>query len=441
MKKPNLHASFFNRSSSSKRGDWFRIENKKSDDVAVADIYIYDEIGYWGTTAQDFVREVAALDVDEINLHLNSPGGDVFDGIAIYNSLKQNKANVTVYIEGLAASAASFIAQAGDKVIMARNATMMIHDAWGFAIGNEQVMLDTADLLGKLSDNIADIYLQRAGGTVDEWRALMKEEVWYSSSEAKEAGLVDEVIDADTDDEDESAENKWDLSIFNHAGRGDAPSPFEVRRRVLSNRLKEAPRMGVKNTETVTPAAPVEPTDVNPTEDNAHKDEPESVTSEPPVPTEPSVVTESAVENKANLTFVLNGVETTDIRAVQAHITNLETFRTETLENGRRSFVQSLAKDNKISAVQVEQLTNFALDLTESQYENWCASWQAAPQLSMFANHGGGNGSGPIASTENDEIAQLEGIIRQHKLANMPQEQLEKTSSYIRLQQLKSNQS
>src|SRR3546814_8990387 len=101
----------------SAKGDWCRIENKKSDKGS-ADIYIYDEIGFWGTTAQNFATQIADLDVDKFNLHINSPGGDMFDGIAIYNSLKNHKAKVTVYVDGLAASAASFIAQSGDEIIM-----------------------------------------------------------------------------------------------------------------------------------------------------------------------------------------------------------------------------------------------------------------------------------------------------------------------------------
>ena len=155
--------------------DWFRIVNKKNSNQA--DVYIYDEIGFWGTNASDFVQEIKDLDVDKINLHLNSPGGQVFDGLAIYNSLKQHDAEVHVFVDALAASAASFIAQAGDTITMARNARMMIHDGIGICIGNESDMLETAQLLSDISDNIADIYAYRAGGTVEEWRDLMREEV------------------------------------------------------------------------------------------------------------------------------------------------------------------------------------------------------------------------------------------------------------------------
>jgi ATP-dependent protease ClpP protease subunit len=177
---------------------WFRMALNEARPSS-ADIWIYAEIGYWGVTAADFVRDLVALNVTDLTVHVNSPGGDAFDGIAIYNSLVNHPATVTMRVEGLAASAASFITQAGDTIVMERNAQMMIHDASGMAMGPADVMRETADLLDKLSDNIADIYAQRAGGDVASWRAVMLAETWYSSAEAHAAGLVDEV--AGTEDE------------------------------------------------------------------------------------------------------------------------------------------------------------------------------------------------------------------------------------------------
>jgi ATP-dependent Clp endopeptidase proteolytic subunit ClpP len=198
------------------RTDWYRIKNLSD----VAEVYIYDEIGYFGITASDFVRDLQGITHDKIDLHLNTPGGDVFDGVAIYNALKSHKAEVTVIVDSLAASAGSFIAQAGDKVVMKKNATMMIHDASGLAIGNASDMRDLADLLDKTSDNIASIYSDRAGGTVADWRAAMQAETWYSADEAVKAGLADGV-----DGEGKNVDNTWDLSIFNYAGRSEAPAP------------------------------------------------------------------------------------------------------------------------------------------------------------------------------------------------------------------------
>ena len=201
------------------RNDWYRIENKAD---GPASVYIYDEIGYFGVTAKDFVNDLNGITASEIDLHLNSPGGDVFDGIAIYESLKSHSAKINVVVDSLAASAASFIAMAGDTVTMARNAQMMIHDAMGLCVGNAADMEEMIGLLNKCSDNIADIYAQRAGGTADSWREKMKAETWYSAQEAVDAGLADSVKGADSSDN--KTDNTWDLSIFNFAGRENAPA-------------------------------------------------------------------------------------------------------------------------------------------------------------------------------------------------------------------------
>ena len=149
------------------RTDWYRIENNSS---ATAKVYIYDEIGYVGVSAQDFVRDLNEVKASKIELHIDSPGGDVFDGIAIYNVIKDHPADVTVIVDGIAASAASFIAQAGDKIVMNRNSSMMIHDAHGLAIGNSKDMAELAGLLDKASDNIASIYAERCGMPAEHWR-------------------------------------------------------------------------------------------------------------------------------------------------------------------------------------------------------------------------------------------------------------------------------
>lgn len=205
------------------RNDWYRFENL-ANDPTTSNVYIYDEIGYFGVTAQDFVRDLQQVDAEKINLHLNTPGGEVFDGIAIYNALRSHKAEVTVHIDALAASIGSVIAMAGDRVIMAKNATMMIHDASGMVVGNAQDMREVADLLDKTSDNIASMYADRVEGTDQEsWRDLMRAETWFSSAEALKAGLVDEIVDPR-----DSGKNDWDLSIFSYSGRDSAPDPILV---------------------------------------------------------------------------------------------------------------------------------------------------------------------------------------------------------------------
>src|SRR5687768_7982024 len=151
----------FQRPAQAKVGRWYEIKNLAAD---VAEVSIYDEIGFWGVTASDFVRDIQSVSAKSLTLHINSPGGDVFDGIAILNALRQHPAEVHVVIDGLAASAASFIAMAGDTITMAPNAMMMIHEASGLVIGNAQEMTEMAALLDKTSANIANVYAQRAGG-------------------------------------------------------------------------------------------------------------------------------------------------------------------------------------------------------------------------------------------------------------------------------------
>lgn len=208
---------------------------------STAEIYLYEEIGYWGVTAQDFVETLSTVAASTIDLHINSPGGDVFDGVAIYNALVDHPATVNVIVDGYAASAASYIAMAGDSVVMNRASQMMIHDAWGFCIGNEADMGIMGALLGRLSNTIAGIYAARAGQDTTFWRGLMQAETWYSSAEAVAAGLADKAADAPADEPDPSDDTSGasgaaeasvpvvvhDLakSSFLYAGRAQAPAP------------------------------------------------------------------------------------------------------------------------------------------------------------------------------------------------------------------------
>lgn len=202
------------------RRDWWRIDNAADDATPV---YIYDEIGWFGLTATDFLAQLSAIDTPRITLHLNSPGGEVFDGIAIYSTLQQHPAHVDVIIDSLAASITSVIAMAGDTLTITPNGTMMIHDAMGLAVGNAADHRDLAELLDKISDNIASIYAQRTGSVaqrnVDKWRRAMRAETWYSAKEALAAGLVDR-IDTPTSDPGDAPTpatddaDVFDLSVF-----------------------------------------------------------------------------------------------------------------------------------------------------------------------------------------------------------------------------------
>lgn len=200
---------------------WYRIENKSK--ANSAEVYIYDEIGLWGIGAAEFVRELNALNVSTIELHLNSVGGEVFDGIAIHNALAGHKATVNVIVDGIAASIASVIAMAGDSVAMNRGSQMMIHEASGLCMGNAADMRQLADLLDRASENIANFYVGKAGGTITSWRDAMRVETWYSADEAVAAGLADEVV-AGADD-GAKARASLDLSAFRYPGREVAPAP------------------------------------------------------------------------------------------------------------------------------------------------------------------------------------------------------------------------
>jgi enoyl-CoA hydratase/carnithine racemase len=126
---------------------------------------------------------------------INSPGGDVFDGIAIYNALRAHPAKITTRVDGIAASVASVIAQAGDHRIMLTGAQMMIHEAWGLAIGTSTDMRAYADLLDRQNDNIAGIYGRRAGKEQAHFRELMRDDKWFNDEETVAEGLADEVLD------------------------------------------------------------------------------------------------------------------------------------------------------------------------------------------------------------------------------------------------------
>ena len=205
-----------------------RAEVKPSVDGATATIRLYEPIDSWGdpwgVSAKEFADALDELpaDVSEIRLHVNSPGGEVFEAIAIANLLRAHSAKVVAIVDGIAASAASFIAALADETVMAPHSELMIHDAWGRAVGDAADMRWMADQLDRLSNNIASMYASKAGGTVEAWREVMREEAWYSAAEAVEAGLADRL---DEDDTDADAKALHDLSIFQFAGRAEAPAP------------------------------------------------------------------------------------------------------------------------------------------------------------------------------------------------------------------------
>lgn len=208
---------------------WCAIAMKADAPKSTAEVKIYADIGAdpWmgtGVDAKEFSDALDKLDVDQIDLRLNSRGGLVWDGIAIMNALARHPANVTVYIDALAASAASFIAMAGDEVVINDHAEMMIHDALGVAVGNAADMKNMLDRLDQMSDNVAGIYAKKAGGDVKDWRKKMSAETWYSADEAVAAGLADRKESTGVNADDLKATMSAQ-QVFRYSGRQAAPGP------------------------------------------------------------------------------------------------------------------------------------------------------------------------------------------------------------------------
>lgn len=175
------------------RASWFDVRNVGS----TALLRIHDVIGdYWaGTTSSDIASQIDAITADEIVVSINSPGGNIFDGIAIYNALRAHPARIVTRVDGLAASIASIIAQAGDERQMMSGSQMMIHNAWGFAMGDAVDMRKMADVLDHQNIVLAEIYSQHSGTDAAVLLDTMAAETWYTAAQAVGAGLADAVVD------------------------------------------------------------------------------------------------------------------------------------------------------------------------------------------------------------------------------------------------------
>lgn len=217
---------------------WFSIQAKTAPDQA--DVLIYDYIGGGGVTAADFAKELQALTVKTINVRINTPGGDVFDGLAIFNSLKSHGATINVQIDGIAASIGSIIAMAGQTVTMGESAFLMIHNPWALVIGNAADMREMALTLDKIGGSLAGIYATRQGVTKDQAQAWMDAETWFTAEEAKAAGLADVVQGAPSQ---AAAASSFDLSGYAKTPKAltepvseSAPDADSTRRAALMRR-------------------------------------------------------------------------------------------------------------------------------------------------------------------------------------------------------------
>jgi ATP-dependent protease ClpP protease subunit len=186
---------------------WYKIN---TDDTERAIVALDGEIG-WDVDSSSFARDLRDVTAPAIDLQINSPGGSVWDGYAIYNALVSHPATITAHIVGVAASAASFIAMAADEIVAYRPSEMMIHDAAAYvdlwAVANPADLARVIDELTELrvsldqtSDEIAGIYARKAGGTTEAWRAAMTATTWYTPDTAKAAGLVDRINGDDQGD-------------------------------------------------------------------------------------------------------------------------------------------------------------------------------------------------------------------------------------------------
>lgn len=188
------------------KSDWFKIEAAANDE---AEILIYDIIGWPFNDAAELVRSLAEMQQGKITVRINSPGGDVFDAVAIFNALQSHKSKIITRIESLAASSASFIALAGKEVQAYQNAMMMIHNSWVYTAGNQYDLREIADILEKIDGNMVDIYAGNSNLGKKEIKEMMKAETWLTAKEAKEKGFIDTILDGKG-----NVKAQFDLSVF-----------------------------------------------------------------------------------------------------------------------------------------------------------------------------------------------------------------------------------
>lgn len=194
------------------RPEWYKIEASANDQ---AEILVYDVIGWPYNDAGDLVRYVNSLGDKDILVRLNTPGGDVFDGMAIFNSLANHKGKVTIRIEALAASMGSVLAMAGKEIQAYSNTMMMIHDPWIYTAGNQYELREMADLLEKISGNMLDVYAGRSKIGKREMKEIMKAETWYTAKEAKEKGFINTILETG-----KAAKAQFDLTMYTNAPDG-----------------------------------------------------------------------------------------------------------------------------------------------------------------------------------------------------------------------------
>lgn len=225
----------------------FKVEH--NEDVKVTEITIYGVIGssWWNDSfsASDIDKAIKEAGDNDIVINLNSPGGDAFDGISIYNRLKRHKGKVTIYVDGWACSAASVIAMAADHLIMGLGSMMMIHEAWSFVIGSKTDMRKEADVLEKLEEGMIDIYMTKANISREEIREKLDAETWFSASSAVEIGFADGAEGSDDTEEEESIENKVRTNEDRNSILNELQIILQKENNKKENEQKEEPKQSV----------------------------------------------------------------------------------------------------------------------------------------------------------------------------------------------------
>lgn len=221
--------------------EWYAIRNEQEDSDST-DVFIYDEIGgSFGVDASMFVQELNEITTPEIVVRINSPGGALMDGIAIANAFQQHSSHIITRVDSMAASAASIIAVSGDQVEMMPGSQMMIHDALINAQANPAELESLLEWLHNQSDNVADFYARKAGGTRADWRARMQAETWMFADEALELKLADQMYSSPKrqQETEPAATNSVDAALqtlmnrkhrltnrgYKYLGREKAPAP------------------------------------------------------------------------------------------------------------------------------------------------------------------------------------------------------------------------
>lgn len=192
-----------------------RMDVAESDE---ADIFIYGDIGGWwgGVDSEQFARDLVQLDVKTINAHINSPGGIISEGVAIYNALARHSANVIVHVEGIAASIASVIAMAGDEVRITEGSRFMIHDPWSIVMGSAEDLRGEAAILDGLKSDLIDIYAARTDQSRDDLSDWMQVETWLSAREAVDKGFADSMTPAKKKEKKDAHARSAMLALFRH---------------------------------------------------------------------------------------------------------------------------------------------------------------------------------------------------------------------------------